>query len=307
MKHIEGLITATHTPMTKNGDLNLEVIPSYYAFLKRNSIKGIFLNGSTSEGYHMTTEERKLSLEAWSNAVNEDNDFKIFVFVGHLSTRDACSLAEHASGIKNVHGISATAPFYQKPATLSLLIDLCKDIAQCAPSLPFYYYHIPVLTNVNFQMSQFLPEAAKQIANLQGVKYTNNDLEDYLVCKNLDQGKYEMLAGIDEIALASKAFGAKGYIGSTYNFMAPLYQNMFDSFDSGDGEKAQSLQLQAIQIIRTIAGYGFVSASKFIMRELGIDNGYVRLPSKQITETEFKELSSKLKALGFYDICSTHE
>ena len=64
MKRIEGLVTATHTPMNEKGELKLEIIDEYYTFLKRNNIKGIFLNGSTSEGYHLTTNERKLSLEA---------------------------------------------------------------------------------------------------------------------------------------------------------------------------------------------------------------------------------------------------
>ncbi|MBK7635057.1 MAG: dihydrodipicolinate synthase family protein [Saprospiraceae bacterium] len=155
MNRIEGLVTATHTPMNEKGELKLEVIDEYYTFLKRNNIKGIFLNGSTSEGYHLTTNERKLSLEAWSDAIKDD-DFKLFVFVGHLATKDACDLAEHASSLQNVFGISATAPFYQKPATVDLLIDVCAEIASFASVKSFYYYHIPVLTNVNVSISELL-------------------------------------------------------------------------------------------------------------------------------------------------------
>ena len=79
MNKIEGLITATHTPMDAKGNLKLEVIKSYYSFLKSNGVKGIFLNGSTGEGYHLTTEERKLLLEEWSAVVQQDS-FKLFVF-----------------------------------------------------------------------------------------------------------------------------------------------------------------------------------------------------------------------------------
>lgn len=103
----------------------------------------------------MTTNERKLSLEAWSDAIKDD-DFKLFVFVGHLATKDACDLAEHASSLQNVFGISATAPFYQKPATVDLLIDVCAEIASFASVKSFYYYHIPVLTNVNVSISELL-------------------------------------------------------------------------------------------------------------------------------------------------------
>ena len=304
MKRIEGLVTATHTPMNEKGELKLEIIDEYYTFLKRNNIKGIFLNGSTSEGYHLTTNERKLSLQAWSDTIKED-DFKLFVFVGHLATKDACDLAEHAGSLQNVYGLSATAPFYQKPATVDLLVDVCAEIASFASTKSFYYYHIPVLTNVNVPISELLKKAEARISNLKGVKYTHNDLEEYLVASSLSDGKYEMLAGIDEIALASRSFGAKGYIGSTYNFMAPLYYKMFDAFDDGDFSGAKNLQLKAIEIIRIIASFGFISACKFIMKEKGINNGFVRLPSKQISESEKSEMMSKLQKLDFESIASS--
>ncbi|MFZ1749582.1 MAG: dihydrodipicolinate synthase family protein [Saprospiraceae bacterium] len=298
MSIIDGLVTATHTPMNKKGEIKYEVINDYFAFLKRNNVKGIFLNGSTSEGFHLTTHERKQSLEAWSNAVKDD-DFKIFVFVGHLCTKDACDLSEHAGSFSNVYGISATAPFYQKPSSIELLIDVCAEIASYSPTKPFYYYHIPVLTNVNISICEFLNKAGGKISNLKGVKYTHNDLEEYFMASSISDGKYEMMAGIDEIALASRALGATGYIGSTYNFMALLYYEMFAAFDQGRLREARSLQKKAIEIVRLIAPYGFISAAKFIMKELGIDSGYVRLPSKQISESEKKELMVKLKNSGF--------
>ena len=303
MEKLDGLIAATHTPMRENGDLKLENISDYFHFLSRNNIRGIFLNGSTSEGYHLTTAERKQTVEAWSNAA-EGSNFKIFVFVGHLSTRDACDLAEHAASLKNIHGISATAPFYQKPASLDLLIDTCSTIAASSASKPFYYYHIPVLTQVAVPMTQFLTQAADRIPNLKGVKYTHNDLEEYMMCKDLCGGKFEMFAGIDEIALASKACGATNYIGSTYNFMAPLYYKIFSAVDQGNLPEAQYLQKKAISIIKMIAPYGFISACKFIMKEIGIDNGYVRLPSKQISDMEKTELMKGLKMMGVDDLLS---
>jgi N-acetylneuraminate lyase len=298
MNKIEGLITATHTPMDEKGNLKLEVIKSYYNFLKSNGIKGIFLNGSTGEGYHLTTEERKLLLEEWSATVQQDS-FKLFVFTGHLSTRDACELTEHAAGFSNVYGISVTAPFYQRPGNIDILIDICEEIAAFAPLKPFYYYHIPVLTNVSIPVSSFLEKAQFKIPNLQGVKYTHNDLEEYLIASALESGKFEMMAGIDEIALASRAFGAKGYIGSTYNFLAPLFYKMFDLFDNGHTSEARALQLKAIEIIRIIASYGYVSACKFIMSENGVENGFVRLPSRQIHDSEKSELMTRLRKVGF--------
>jgi N-acetylneuraminate lyase len=242
-------------------------------------------------------------VDAWSYAIGED-DFRLFVFTGHLSTKEACELTEHAASYSNVYGISATAPFYQKPSSQELIIALCKEIAAKAPFKPFYYYHIPVLTQVNLPIAQFLPNAKKEIPNLQGVKYTHNDLEEYLVARNIDNGSFEIFAGYDELSLANRALGAKKFIGSSYNFLAPLYYEMFECFDRCDFHTAQMLQLQSIQIIRVLASYGYISACKFIMTELGINNGYVRLPSKQITEKEKIELIKGLEQVGFFKFVS---
>jgi N-acetylneuraminate lyase len=286
--------------MHADGSLNTSLIPAYYSFLVQNGIKGIFLNGTTSEGYHLTSDERKTMTEAWCKA-SEGSGFKIFVFCGNLSGKDAMDLATHAARFEQVHGISATGPFYQNPATPELLASYCAQIANAAPDKPFYYYHIPVLTGINMPMAQFLPIAGKMIPNLAGVKFSHTDLEDLMLSQEVENGRYELLTGVDEIALANKALGAEGFIGSTYNFIAPLFLRMFEAFDSGSHKEARQLQKLAIRIVRTLVPYGYISASKFIMGELGIPNGPVRLPNRQIREDEKSKLLNELKAVGFFD------
>ena len=51
MEKIKGLIDAPFTPMLDNGDIDPEPIPVYAAMLARNGLKGVFINGSSGEGY----------------------------------------------------------------------------------------------------------------------------------------------------------------------------------------------------------------------------------------------------------------
>ena len=48
---IVGLIDAPFTPFKENGDVNLEPIPRYARMLAKNGLKGVFINGSSGEGY----------------------------------------------------------------------------------------------------------------------------------------------------------------------------------------------------------------------------------------------------------------
>jgi N-acetylneuraminate lyase len=303
MEKTTGLIAAPHTPMHADGSINPGVVSRYFSFLRDNGIRGIFLNGTTSEGYHLTINERMEMAEAWCDAA-KGSDFKIFIFAGHLSGKESEELARHAAGLNPVHGLSVTGPFYQKPATPQLLVDWCASIAAAAPDKPFYYYHIPVLTGITTPMTQFLRLAAEKIPTLAGVKFTHNDLEDFMMARELENGKYDVMAGIDEIAMANRALGAQGYIGSTYNFMAPLFHRLFEAFDSGGLSKALSMQTLAIRIIRIIASYGYISAAKAVMQELGIANGVVRLPNKQISASERSALLQELRTIGFFDYSS---
>ena len=60
MEKIIGLIDAPFTPFHANGDVNLEPIEKYAAMLQKNGLKGVFINGSSGEGYMLTTEDKRL-------------------------------------------------------------------------------------------------------------------------------------------------------------------------------------------------------------------------------------------------------
>ena len=80
MEKIIGLIDAPFTPFYANGDVNLEPIEAYAAMLQKNGLKGVFINGSSGEGYMLTTEERMQLAERWMQAAPEG--FKVIVHVG---------------------------------------------------------------------------------------------------------------------------------------------------------------------------------------------------------------------------------
>lgn len=75
MEKIYGLIDAPFTPFYPNGEVNLEPIKDYANMLKKNGLKGVFINGSSGEGYMLTAEERMKLAEKWMEVSPED--FKV--------------------------------------------------------------------------------------------------------------------------------------------------------------------------------------------------------------------------------------
>ncbi|MET2986506.1 dihydrodipicolinate synthase family protein [Aureibaculum conchae] len=298
---IKNLIAATYAPMNKDQSLNLEVIASYKAFLKNNSIAGAFVNGSTGDFVSLTVQERKLIVEEWSKY--RSDDFTLINHVGHTSLKVAKELTEHSSD--KVDAIAALAPFYFKPKTLQSLVFYCEEIAKEAPHLPFYYYHIPVLTGVDFDMVEFLQLVEKLIPNFAGIKFTEDNLQAYQNCANYNNGKYNILFGVDEKNYESRAFEAKGWVGSTYNHLAPLYYKISELVASNKHSKAKELQKKAVRFVTLLDSYGgFNGVAKGFMKTLGIDCGPSRYPHTTLTDTDYVGIQKELDAIGFDDLFS---
>lgn len=296
-EHLEGLIAAPFTPMDRSGSINIKTIEAYYRFLKDNGITGAFICGSTGEGVSITKDEKKAVAGAWANCTAHDKDFKVMLLVGGNTLAECIELAEFASQA-GIYAVSFTSPSYFKPANVTVLAQMCREIAAAVPGMPFYYYHIPVLTGVNFQMIDLLM-AVSDIPNFAGIKYTHEDFMDFLSCRSYCNGRYDMLWGRDENMLSALAVGTKGAVGSTFNYAAPLYKAMIEAFNNNDFTLAQALQQKSIDMIRLLGKYGGIAVGKAYMKLVGIDCGEFRLPVSNMTAEQFENFKLDVSELGF--------
>lgn len=303
MQHLEGLISAPFTPMNEDGGLNLSIIPIYYQYLKSNGVTGAFICGSTGEGVSLTLAEKKEVAEAWAACTKYDTDFKVMMFLGGTCIADCIDLARHSEEI-GLYAVSFTGPFYFKPGSAEVLAQCCMEVAESVPTMPFYYYHIPVLTGVDFAMFDLLKVIDGQIPNFAGIKYTHEDFMDFQTCMNFQNGKYDMLWGRDENMLSALALGTKGAVGSTFNYAAPLYYSMIEAFNAHNLQKANDLQQKSIDFIRLLGKYGGISVGKAYMKLVNMDCGGFRLPVENMSKAQFEEFQADVVKLNFADFKS---
>lgn len=303
MEKIKGLIDAPFTPFHEDGSLNLAPIPEYAALLARNGLKGVFINGSSGEGYMLTEEERMQLAEAWMAAVPED--FKVIVHVGSTSVMSSRRLAEHAQKI-GAWGIGAMATPFPKIGSIEQLCRYCEEIASAAPNLPFYYYHIPAFNGAFLSMYDFLKAVDGRIPNFAGIKYTFESLYEYNRCRRYQNGKFDMLHGQDETILPCLAMGgAQGGIGGTTNYNGRCLTGILEAWEKGDLEKARQLQDFAQDVIDVICNFrGNIVGGKRIMKLIGLDLGPNRVPFMTVTDEEEQELRRQLEAIDFFSHCN---
>ena len=302
MEKIIGLIDAPFTPFDADGEVNLEPIERYARLLERNGLKGVFINGSSGEGYMLTEDERRLLAERWVSVVRPG--FKVIVHVGSTCVKESRRLAEHAAAI-GAWGIGAMAPPFPKVNRIAELVDYCAEIAAGAPDLPFYFYHIPAFNGAYLSMVDFLKAVDGRIPNFAGIKYTYESLYEYNQCRLYAGGKFDMLHGQDETILPCLAMGgAQGGIGGTTNYNGRCLTGILDAWAAGDLDKARELQNYAQDVINVICHYrGNIVAGKRIMKLIGLDLGRNRTPFQNMTDEEEARRKAELEASDFSNRC----
>jgi N-acetylneuraminate lyase len=295
---LTGLIAAAFTAFDAEGELDLAPVEAHAALLVRNGVSGVFVCGSTGEGASMTTAERMQTLERWHAC---RGPLRVIAHVGHNSIGDARALAAHAEAL-GVDAVSTVGPSLLRPACVDDLVDWCADVASSAPSTPYFYYHIPVLTGLRFDMHRFMQLASQRIPTFAGLKFTDENLMEFARCVEFDNGRYNMLWGRDEILLAGLSAGAHGAIGSTYNYSAPIYRRVIDAFARGDIADA----MQAMRLVRAsvqvLVDFGGLPAGKAMLALCGIDCGPVRLPLRTLSRERSAAMRSALDALPWDSI-----
>lgn len=295
----EGLIAAPFTPFRADGSLHLDVIDDYARWLHSNGVVGAFVCGTTGESASLTVTERKQVAERWVAAAPAG--LRVIVHVGHTVLAESRDLAAHAASI-GAGGMACMAPFFFKPTQLPNLAEWCVQVAAGAPKLPFYYYHIPSMSGVTLPVADLLEAVAPRIPNLAGVKFTFEDLKDFERCLRLSDGRFDMLFGRDEIFLTAMKLGARGAVGSTFNFAAPVYRALIQAHDQGDLAEAARWQTLATQMIDILikAGPYPVATFKWFMKRVGLDCGPIRMPFSDLTPAQIAAVEIKLQELGIF-------
>lgn len=292
---LEGLVAAAFAPLAADGDLNLSIVGDLVDYLIAEGVGGLFVSGTTGEGESLSLRERQAIAAAYVEA--SAGRIPVVVQVGRQSLVEGRELAAHAESI-GASGISAAAPAFFKPRDEATLAASMAVVASGAPTLPFYYYHIPRMTGAPGNMIAFLREAESCIPNLRGIKFSDVDVFGFQAC--VSDPRYDVLWGVDEMLLTGLTHGARGAIGSTYNFAAAMYRRILAAHATGDLATAQAEQRRVVEMVEVLIRHGALPAFKAVMKMRGFDVGGTRLPVVALTDAQADALRADLDAIRFF-------
>ena len=294
MFELTGILSALLTPFDGEGNVNFTVLADLIEWQLDRGIAGFYILGSTGEGLLMSEGERRSVAEAVVRQVK--GRVPVVAHIGSMTTRAACALAAHAAEI-GADATSSIPPFYYNVGPQG--VKQYYEQVAAASGLPFYIYNIPATTGVNVavDLARDLIAAAP---NLRGMKYTGYDMYGLRKIIELDEGRFNVLSGADEVMVSAQAVGADGAIGTSQNFLPRVFAEAYTAFRSGDVKAAEGLQAKINWTVNAFLSFPSLGAVKEIMRLLGFDLGNPRPPLLSLTGDQRGQLREMLEEISFF-------
>ncbi len=284
MNEIRGVIPALLTPFDENEKLDLTRTRALTAELLHQGVTGLYLTGSTGEGFLCDADERKAFVETVVDEVK--GRVPVIVHVGAISTCTSEELARHAAQA-GVDAVSSVPPIYWKFSNDEIAAYYA-DVVQAA-GLPMIVYNIALAGLVSFDMIKRLGA----IEGVEGIKYTSATLYDVFRIKEALGHDFAVFSGSDELAVSGLSFGADGIIGSTYNVLAPLFLKLHDFMAKNDVDSAREMQKLANRFIFTLLSHNLMPSLKATLTLGGkVDGGFCRRPFARLSDEQIKALKA---------------
>lgn len=288
MDDITGVIAAMITPFDEQENVDVKRTEALVDFLLERDIDGLYLTGSTGEGFLMNAEERKLVVDTVVQRVAGRRP--VIVHIGDIGTRKSIELARHAYAA-GADAISSVPPFYWRFSEADIF-EYYKDISEATP-LPMVVYNVPL---AGLMGTELLLKLA-QLENVRGLKFTGKDHDQMGHIKAELGPDFMVYSGCDEMALSGLSVGADGLIGSFYNAMPEVFKCIYACARAGEFVRAARLQRIATEIILEAIKYDYMPLLHTMITWQGVDMGNSRRPFRNYADGELVDFKARLRAI----------
>ncbi len=237
----QGLWPALFTPVNPDGTFNPKELEKLIELLIKQQVDGLYLLGSTGQGFLFSEKERKEITRTTLEIANKR--IPVMVQVGALNTEESIRLAKDAAS-HGADGISSVGPIYYG-ASADMAYEHYRRIAQ-ATDVPFFPYQIG--SAANHQVIDRLLD----LPQVHGMKLTTDKMLEISTIKNRAGDKWKLFSGADELMCQAALCGTVGAIGTSYNLFGPTCKYIRETFLAGETQHAMDYMLTFQKFIETI-------------------------------------------------------
>lgn len=281
LSKFRGIFVALNAIFDKNDNIDLETTKKLVQIYKDKGVKGVYVCGSTGEGFLLSTQERMDVTAAVCEAAGDD--FTVIVHVGNAGSKESIVLAQHAESV-GADAVSAVpSVYYRLPASS---VEAHWNAIIDSTNLPFIIYNIPQLTAFNLPFDLF-----ERMANNPKVVGIKNSAEPVFLMeryRTIAGDDFVIFNGSDEQYLGGRMMGADSGIGGTYGCMPELFVALDNLINEGKYDEAKVLQFKINDVIFDLLScpslYG--AAKQVISLRYDVECGDPRCPFAPVERDE---------------------
>jgi 4-hydroxy-tetrahydrodipicolinate synthase len=279
----QGVLPAMTTCFDTDGKVDHAFMTSHAQWMLDSGCTGIVSLGSLGEATTLTFDEKIAILKNMVAAVA--GRAPVVAAISALSTAEAVTLARTAAEV-GCKGLMVLPPYVylgdwrESKAHVGAIMD--------ATPLSCMLYNNPVAYGTDFLPDQ-IHQLAAEHPNLKAVKESSTDVRRIAAIRAIEDGRLDILVGVDDAIVEGIAAGATGWIAGLVNAMPVESVALFNLASQGRIKEAFELYRWFLPLLRMDTVPKFIQLIKFVQQEVGHGNARVRAPRMELVGDELQQ------------------
>ncbi len=276
----QGVLPAMTTCFDEELKVDHAFMTRHARWMLDSGCTGIVSLGSLGEAATLTFDEKIAILRNMVAAAN--GSAPVVAAISALSTAEAVSLAKAAAEC-GCEGLMVLPPYVylgdwrETKAHVAAIFE--------ATPLSCMLYNNPVAYGTDFLPEQ-IHELASEHTNLQAVKESSTDVRRIAAIRAIEDGRLQILVGVDDLIVEGIAAGATGWIAGLVNALPVESVALFELAAEGRTSEAFELYRWFLPLLRMDTVPKFIQFIKLVQQEMGEGSARVRPPRLELTGSE---------------------
>ena len=275
----QGVMPALTTQFDAQEQLNLEAFELNLVAQIEAGVHGIVLGGTLGEASTLTADEKVALLKKAQDVIS--GRIPVIINIAEQSTDDAIAAAQAAEA-NGADGLMVLPPMRYK-ATDEETVQYFAAIAQ-STKLPIMIYNNPVDYKIEVTLDMF--DQLQQYKNIQAVKESTRDISNVTRMINRFGSRYQILCGVDTLAMESLVMGADGWVAGLVDAFPKETVAVFAYTKAGKIDEALTIYRWFLPLLELDISPQLVQNIKQCEIATGIGTGHVRKPRLILKGTE---------------------
>ncbi len=286
------LITAMVTPFQKDLSLDFDSLERLIEHLIQNKTTSLLITGTTGENPTLTYAEEWELLKTTKSIVK--GRIPIIFGAGSNSTQTACETSCKAEEL-GADAILSICPYYNKPNQEGIFAHF--SAIASSVKLPIILYNNPGRTCSSLEATTVF-KLNEKFTSICAIKESSGSL-DAITQLKLKTEKVEIYCGDDNLILPALSVGAVGAVSVTSHIAGLMLNNLIEKFLNGNNQEAVKIHSKLFNLFKILFSSPSPGPVKYLLKEMGICEDYLRLPLTPPTETVRNSLKQIFNELCF--------